>query len=216
MLSFRTVLAVTPMVTLIVVCTKATAADYIMPSGFTFQTPAAASAGSKWQTASKTTLDYLNLSPTATALQKRAAYSAAVTAYRAYESEAGAAKTEIAAAYAALKRLGLTAEFDRAVYANPAAFMTNSGELAVIRGAGGPSAVMANASRHIDQDLATFRTQLGLSATAWRFNFSPIPRAEALSLCSAGAWAMKTAWCWGDKACYNYWTQANYNCNGVK
>ena len=85
----------------------------------------------------------------------------------------------------------MTDELDRAVYANPAAFATNSGELAAIKAAGGPSAVLANASKYLDQDVAEFRTRLGLTKTSWQFNLSPIPTANAGFFCSLGALGRK-------------------------
>lgn len=179
------------------------------PVNFTYNASAAKAAGLKWQAADRTAEEYLALPSTATALQKKTALDSATAALRAFEAQVPGAKTDIAAGYAALKKAGLTDELDRAVYASPAAFATNSGELAAIKAAGGPSAVLANASKYLDQDVAEYRSRLGLAKTAWRFNLSPIPKAEARFFCSLGAWTMKTATCWWDDACYNYWASAN-------
>ena len=77
------------------------------PVNFTYNAPAAKAAGLKWQAADLAAEEYLALPSTATALQKKTALDSATTAFRAFESQVPGAKTDIAAAYAALKKAGL-------------------------------------------------------------------------------------------------------------
>lgn len=159
----------------------------------------------------KATDAYLALGATASAADRSSRQKAAHAAYRDYEAAIPGAKADVAALVTALKKTGGFQKLDARLYADPAAFGTTPGELRALKAAGGPQAVLAGVSRHFEEDLADYRMKLGMARTAWQFNLSPLPEAEAGFFCSLAAWSVKTATCWWDQPCYDHWASANRN-----
>ncbi len=185
-------------------------ADFRSPLGVTLETPGAMQASEAFVRLSRATASYRSVSKSGSAAESKLALDAATKALKAYEATLPGAKRDTSALLAALKNANRLSTLDRNFFAQPAAFLATSGEVAAVKAAGGPVAVLSNATKFYDQDLADFRSQLGLGKAAWRFNLSPIPAAHAGFGCSLAAWTGKMT-CLGYKPCYNWWATANNN-----
>jgi hypothetical protein len=187
-------------------------ADFVSPLGITLETPGTYKASQAFVALSQAKAHQLSVDRTGSTAERGRAADGVAKALAAYENALPGAKRDAAAMVAALKKANRLASLDADFYARPAAFLATPGEVAAVRAAGGPAAVLSNAAAIYDKDLAEIKSQLGQGRSAWRLDFSPIPAAHAGAACSFVAWGMKT-FCLGYKPCYNYWTTTNYeNC----
>lgn len=181
---------------------------FVSPFGFTLETAGAMQASEAHAALYRARANHLRLGTTGSAADRKQAADAVTKALGAYESSLPGAKRDAAALVAALKKANRLAALDQDFYARPAAYLSKPGEVAAVRAAGGPAAVLGNAASYYDRDLAELKSQLGQGRTAWRFDFSPIPQAHAGTACSLVAWTGKMT-CLGYKLCYNWWASAN-------
>lgn len=194
---------------------EVTAAEpgFSSPYGFELDAPGAMRASQAYVQLHQATANYLAADRAGAALSKRkAAQDTAMASLKTYEASLAAADRDIAALVAALKQSNRLSSLDKDFYAHPHVYLSTPGEVAAVRAAGGPVAVLSNSASYCKQDVAEFRSQLGLGKTTWRFDLNPIPKAHAGTACSMAAWSLKML-CLGTKSCYNFWTKTNYdNC----
>lgn len=184
--------------------------DFRSPLGVTLETPGAMQASEAILRLRQATAAYVGISKSGSAAETKLAREKATEALKLYEAALPGAKRDTSALLAALNKANKLSTLDRNFYAQPAAFLATAGEVAAVKAAGGPVAVLSNSAKFYDQDLVDFRSQLGLGKAAWHVDLSPIPTAHAGLACSLAAWSGKMT-CLGYKPCYNWWARANNN-----
>lgn len=181
---------------------------FVSPLGITLETPGTMQASQAYATLRRANSTQQSGGMTGSTANRQQAADAVMNALATYERLLPVAKRDAAALIDALKKANRLAVLDKDFYARPAAYVSNSGEVAAVRAAGGPVAVLSNAASIYDRDLAELKSQLGQGRSAWRFDISPIPNAHAGTACSLAAWVGKMT-CIGYKPCYYWWAKAN-------
>lgn len=151
-----------------------------------------------WNELKKATGAMGSLQSSATAEQKARARKTAEASLEKLKSAGPALKRDVRNFVAELKKSGDWEILDQEIYAKPGDYGSTSGELQMVRSAGGPKAVLEQFDLIVDEELLYFEEEIRPGRSAFRIDLSLISEAHAGFGCSLVVWGSKVIFAWSD------------------